>query len=155
MKARLLSARERARAQWRLCRVGFDTVLQRPSWPAAVVLGVVTGSLLLTHYWSLYLLFVTGVKPSEEAALKSRGIKQLVVTGCTTSICVESTIRDARFRDYPSVLLADCTGEPIGNNLPRSNHEASLLTIQVLFGWVSDSNQFLKALQGQRAVTQE
>jgi len=51
------------------------------------------------------------------------------------------------FRDYLCVLLADCMGEPIGYGLPRSNHEASLLVIQTLFGWVSDSNQFIKALE--------
>ena len=50
------------------------------------------------------------------------------------------------FRDYQPVLLADCTGEPIGYGLPRSNHEASLLTIQVLLGWVSNSDEFIKAL---------
>jgi ureidoacrylate peracid hydrolase len=61
-------------------------------------------------------------------------------------ICVESTVRDAIFRDYSCVLLEDCMGEPIGNDLPRSNHEASLLTMQTLFGWVSDSEEFLKAL---------
>jgi ureidoacrylate peracid hydrolase len=31
--------------------------------------------------------------------LKTRSIKTLIFTGCTTSICVESTIRDAMFRD--------------------------------------------------------
>ena len=82
-----------------------------------------------------------------DAVLKSRGIKQLIVTGCTTSICVESTIRDAMFRDYSCVLLADCTGEPIGNGLPRSNHEASLLAIEVLLGWVSSSESFIGALE--------
>lgn len=79
--------------------------------------------------------------------LKRMGIKYLIFTGCTTSICVESTIRDAMFRDYLPVLLADCTAEPIGDSLPRSNHEASLLTIQVLFGWVSNSNDFIKGLE--------
>ena len=78
--------------------------------------------------------------------LKSLGIKYLIVTGCTTSVCVESTVRDAMFRDYSCVLLADCMGEPIGNGLPRSNHEASLLTMQTLFGWVSTSEEFLKSL---------
>ena len=78
--------------------------------------------------------------------LKGLGIKHLIITGCTTSVCVESTIRDAMFRDYHPVLLADCTAEPIGYGLPRSNHEASLLTIQVLLGWVSNSNEFIKAL---------
>jgi ureidoacrylate peracid hydrolase len=51
------------------------------------------------------------------------------------------------FRDYRCVLLADCVGEPIGNDLGRSNHEASLLTIQTLFGWVSGSQRFESALQ--------
>jgi ureidoacrylate peracid hydrolase len=82
-----------------------------------------------------------------DAILRRSGIKYLIVTGCTTSICVESTIRDAMFRDYSCVLLKDCTGEPIGHGLPRSNHEASLLTIQTLFGWVSTSDEFIKALR--------
>ena len=81
-----------------------------------------------------------------DATLKRLGIKHLIITGCTTSVCVDSTIRDAMFRDYQPVLLADCTGEPIGYGLPRSNHEASLLTIQVLLGWVSNSDEFIKAL---------
>jgi ureidoacrylate peracid hydrolase len=81
-----------------------------------------------------------------DATLKRLGIKHLIITGCTTSVCVDSTIRDAMFRDYQPILLADCTGEPIGYGLPRSNHEASLLTIELLLGWVSDSEKFIKAL---------
>ena len=50
------------------------------------------------------------------------------------------------FRDYQPVLLADCTAEPIGFGLARSNHDASLLTVQVNFGWVSSSDEFIKAL---------
>ena len=84
-----------------------------------------------------------------DAILKNFGIKYLIVTGCTTSVCVESTVRDAMFRDYSCVLLTDCMGEPIGYGLPRSNHEASLLVIQTLFGWVSDSNEFIKTLEAQ------
>jgi len=87
-----------------------------------------------------------------DGILKQAGIKYLIVTGCTTSVCVESTIRDAMFRDYSCVLLADCAGEPIGNDLPRSNHEASLLVIQRLFGWVSDSAAFVKAVEPQLAI---
>ena len=78
--------------------------------------------------------------------LRKMGIKHLIVTGCTTSICVESTVRDAMFRDYLCVLLADCMSEPIGYGLPRSNHEASLLAVEVLLGWVSGSAEFIKAL---------
>jgi ureidoacrylate peracid hydrolase len=67
-----------------------------------------------------------------DTRLKAFGIKYLIVTGCTTSVCVESTIRDAMFRDYSPILLEDCTGEPVGSGLPRSNHEASLFLIQLL-----------------------
>jgi ureidoacrylate peracid hydrolase len=75
------------------------------------------------------------------------GTRNLIFTGCTTSICIDSTIRDAMFRDYRCVLLADCTGEPIGGDLARSNHEASLLTIQALLGWVSSSERFVLAIK--------
>lgn len=80
--------------------------------------------------------------------LQRHGIRQLIFTGCTTSICVESTVRDAMFRDYQSVLLSDCMSEPIGDDLPRSNHEASLLSVEVLLGWVSNSTHFIQATQG-------
>ncbi|PYV71346.1 MAG: cysteine hydrolase, partial [Acidobacteria bacterium] len=87
--------------------------------------------------------------------LRRLGVKYLIVTGCTTSVCVESTVRDAMFRDYSCVLLADCMGEPIGHGLPRSNHEASLLTMQTLFGWVSTSDAFAKALASERRTVRE
>ena len=87
-----------------------------------------------------------------DGILKRLGAKYLIVTGLSTSVCVESTIRDATFRDYSCVLLADCTGEPIGHDLPTSNHEASLLVIQTLFGWVSGADAFLKALEERAAA---
>jgi ureidoacrylate peracid hydrolase len=79
--------------------------------------------------------------------LKGLGTRAIIFTGCTTSVCVESTIRDAMFRDYSPILLADCTGEVVGCGLSRSNHEASLLLIQERFGWVSTSDEFVKALE--------
>ena len=82
-----------------------------------------------------------------DAELKKRGIKYLIVTGVTTSVCVESTVRDAMFRDYLCVVLSDCTGEPIGEKLARSNHEATLLSVEVLLGWVADSERLTRALQ--------
>ncbi len=79
--------------------------------------------------------------------LKALGSKYLIFTGATTSICVESTVRDAMFRDYACVVLSDCTAEPIAADAPRSNHEASLLNIELLFGWVTRSSDFQSALQ--------
>jgi ureidoacrylate peracid hydrolase len=82
-----------------------------------------------------------------DATLKEMGIKYLVFTGVTTCICVDSTVRDAMFRDYLCVLLSDCMAEPIGDKLSRSNHEASLLAVEALLGWVSDSRTFVNALR--------
>ena len=81
-----------------------------------------------------------------DATLKEMGIKYLVFTGVTTCICVDSTVRDAMFRDYLCVLLSDCMAETIGDKLSRSNHEASLLAVEALLGWVSDSRTFVNAL---------
>ena len=78
--------------------------------------------------------------------LRKRGMTHLVFTGCTTSVCVESTMKDAMFRDYHCLVLEDCVDEAIGDGLPRSNHEASLLVMQLLVGWVSDSTAMLAAL---------
>jgi len=82
--------------------------------------------------------------------LLASDIRYLIVTGCTTSICVESTVRDAMFRDYLCVLLSDCMNEPIGEGLPRTNHQASLLSTEILLGWVSDSNTFTAAVSADR-----
>lgn len=85
-------------------------------------------------------------KTELDSILKRLDKRYLIITGCTTSICVESTVRDAMFRDYSSIVLEDCTAEPIGYGLPRSNHDASLLSIQTLLGWVSSSDEFVKAI---------
>jgi ureidoacrylate peracid hydrolase len=78
-----------------------------------------------------------------DALLRRLDVRQVVVTGCTTSVCVESTVRDATFRDYSCLVLADCTAEPIGNG---ENHRASLRTIETLFGWVAESDALIAAI---------
>jgi ureidoacrylate peracid hydrolase len=77
--------------------------------------------------------------------LRGLGAKYLIVTGCTTSVCVESTVRDAMFRDYTCVVLEDCSAEPIG----AENHAASLRVIERLMGWVSTADVVCAALAPQ------
>jgi ureidoacrylate peracid hydrolase len=79
--------------------------------------------------------------------LQRLGITDLIVTGCTTSVCVESTIRDASFRDYRCLLLSDCSAEPIGADLARSNHDASVLLIDLMLGRVASSSALVTALR--------
>ncbi|HUG13412.1 MAG TPA: isochorismatase family cysteine hydrolase [Thermomicrobiales bacterium] len=75
--------------------------------------------------------------------LEAHGITTLVFTGCTTSVCVESTLRDAFFRDYRCLLLEDCVAEPLG----AGNHEATLRLVEFLYGWVGLSGDFERALR--------
>lgn len=88
-----------------------------------------------------------------DGVLRNLCVKYLLVTGCTTSICVESTVRDATFRDYSCIVLEDCTAEPIGAGFSRTNHEASLTVIETQFGWVSTSGAVLGALAEPQAAT--
>ena len=85
--------------------------------------------------------------------LTELGITTLVFAGCTTSIYLESTLRDAYFRDYDCLALADCTAEPIGNRLPRTNREATLLLIELVHGWVAESAALVHALTGKPTAT--
>jgi ureidoacrylate peracid hydrolase len=121
-------------------------ILIRDSWGTDIVpdLKPQAGDIVMykTRFSGFY-------KTELDSLLKQLGKRYLVFTGCTTSICVESTVRDAMFRDYSSIVLADCTAEPIGYGLSRSNHEASLLSIQTLLGWVSNSDEFIKAVNQQ------
>ncbi len=80
--------------------------------------------------------------------LRSQGIMSLVFTGCTTSVCVESTLRDAFYRDYRCLLLTDCCAEAIGSDQARTNHDASLTVIEALFGWTTESAQLIASLTG-------
>ena len=60
--------------------------------------------------------------------LRSNGIESLVVCGCTTEGCVESTARDALFNDYYVVVAEDCVASD-----DRAQHEASLLLMRHRF----------------------
>lgn len=80
--------------------------------------------------------------------LRDRGVTTLIVTGATTSVCVDSTVRDAVFRDFHCIVLEDCVAEPIAHDAPRSNHEATLLTLELLFASIASSTAVLAALQG-------
>ena len=86
-----------------------------------------------------------------EARLRALGIRTLVVTGCTTSICIESTIRDAAFRDFICVLPVDCTGQPARSGSTYSGHEESLRIIERTFGWLSSSDRVSNAFRSDGA----
>ena len=77
--------------------------------------------------------------------LHTRGIRNIVLTGITTDVCVHTTMRDANDRGYECVMLSDCTGAT-----DRGNHEAALKMIRMqggVFGAVSDSLAIIDVLR--------
>ena len=79
--------------------------------------------------------------------LRGRGIETLIVVGATTSVCVESTVRDATFRDYRCLVVEDRIAEPIGSGELRTNQDASLTVLELLFAWITDSAGVTDALR--------
>ena len=78
------------------------------------------------------------------AILMNRGIKQLIVTGVTTEVCVNTTVREANDRGYDCLVPEDC----VGSYFPEFQ-EAGLKMIKAqggIFGWVSHSKNILAAL---------
>jgi ureidoacrylate peracid hydrolase len=117
-------------------------ILIRDTWNTANVAGLEpqAGDIVLSkHRYSAF--YETGL----DEILRGLGVTHLLVTGCTTSVCVDSTVRDATFRDYTCIVLEDCTAEPLGT------HEASLKVIETLFGWVTNSETVLTELAREAA----
>jgi nicotinamidase-related amidase len=77
------------------------------------------------------------------AILQNRGIKQLIVTGVTTEVCVNTTVREANDRGYDCLVPADC----VGSYFPEFQ-EMGLKMIKAqggIFGWVTHSEKILAA----------
>jgi nicotinamidase-related amidase len=60
--------------------------------------------------------------------LRSNGIETVIMTGCTTEGCVESTARDAMFCDYYVVIVEDCVASD-----DKAQHDAALLLMRHRF----------------------
>jgi ureidoacrylate peracid hydrolase len=74
--------------------------------------------------------------------LRSLRIEDLVISGVMTNMCVESTARDAYFRDYRSFIPADATGAPT-----EEMHCASLLNLAYGFAWVTTTANIVEQIK--------
>jgi len=80
------------------------------------------------------------------AILQNRGISQLVITGVTTEVCVNTTVREANDRGYDCLVPEDC----VGSYFP----EFQIMGLKMIkaqggiFGWVSHSEKILAAFNG-------
>lgn len=78
-----------------------------------------------------------------EVELRMRDVQVLVVTGTTTSFCVDSTIRDAYARDFDVVVPAECVADS-----DDAAHAATLASIERFHGVVTDLTGLTAALDG-------
>ncbi|MBI1170482.1 isochorismatase family protein [bacterium] len=79
-----------------------------------------------------------------ELILHTRGIRNLILTGITTDVCVSTTMREANDRGFECLIVSDCCGAT-----DRGNHEAALKMVTMqggVFGAVTDSASLIGAL---------
>jgi len=80
-----------------------------------------------------------------QMVLNVRGIKNLIITGITTDVCVHTTMRDANDMGFECCLPADCCAATDYNN-----HLAALSMVKMqfgVFGAVTTSSALIRAIQ--------
>lgn len=77
-----------------------------------------------------------------EVILRGLGVTMVVVTGVTTNICVELTVRDAFFRDFKVTVIEDCVGA-----VDEMMQQGPLHSFRYGFGDVINSDEFIAAIQ--------
>jgi len=88
--------------------------------------------IIVKHRYSAF------VRTDLETVLRVRERRSVLVTGVSTNVCVESTVRDACMRDYHAVLVEDCCGA-----LTPAEHASALHNVRGYFGRVLDSKTII------------
>lgn len=68
-----------------------------------------------------------------DGMLRARRIRNLLVIGVATNVCVESTIRDAYFLEYFPIMVKDATLQAG----PPALQDATIYNVETFFGWTT------------------
>jgi ureidoacrylate peracid hydrolase len=118
--------------------------LRRGTWGAELVAGLAVGA---DDHRIEKKRFSAFFQSDLDRLLRSAGVDTLLVAGVRTDFCVESTVRDAFFRDYDVVVVRDA----VAGYLPEL-HESSLRLMDTVFARVVDLETALAVLEERRAV---
>ncbi len=72
-----------------------------------------------------------------DAMLRARRIRNLLVVGVATNVCVESTIRDGYFLEYFPIMVKDATLQAG----PPALQEATIYNVETFFGWTTTTSE--------------
>ena len=115
--------------------VGFDTRhCQSGTWGAEFykVAPEEGDDVIVKHRYSAFI--GTDLDP----LLRAQGVENIIFTGITTNVCVESTARDAYTHDYHVLVVSDLTA-----TYAQAPHDATLDNIRRAFGRVVTSAEIL------------
>ncbi len=76
--------------------------------------------------------------------LHRRGITNLIITGCTTEVCVQTTMRAANDRGYDCLLVADGTGSYFPPY--RDSVLEQVASQGGIIGWTAFSKEIIETL---------
>jgi nicotinamidase-related amidase len=71
-----------------------------------------------------------------DVVLRTAGVDSLLLTGVSTNVCVESTLRDGLFAEYHVTLVEDCAA-----SFERDAHQATVDNVAKYFGAVATSKE--------------
>ena len=81
-----------------------------------------------------------------ESLLHGLDIQHLIFTGVATNVCVESTAREAYFREFWPILVEDA----IDHTGPDFVRQATLYNFESKLGWVTKTDDVLRVLMRNR-----
>ncbi|MBM6595221.1 isochorismatase family protein [Microvirga pudoricolor] len=76
-----------------------------------------------------------------EAQLRARGLDTVLITGCVTNVCCESTARDAMMLNFKTLMVSDANAA--SND---EEHAASLIAFYLTFGDVMTTDEVCERL---------
>jgi ureidoacrylate peracid hydrolase len=137
------AATDSAAWAWRMSG-GSTGVCRKGTWGAEFteIAPLPDEPVVIKHRYSAF------VNTRFDSVLRTLKIENLIMTGVSTNVCVESTARHGYMLDYNIVFLSDCTAA-----YSQAEHEGTLYNMRSHFGVVATSDDVVAAWNAAPALT--